>query len=101
MKSPFWEVVGASGCRLHLVLPGRVSAWPGVESAREMPCVSPVEMPIYTVRTHGLDPQKPFYRPDIGGLIREMSTPASLSWRRYGSNDVLSGVSAGLASALR
>ena len=49
----------------------------------------------------GLGPQKPFYRPDIGGLIREMSTPASLSWRRYGSNDVLNGVSAGLASALR
>lgn len=89
------------GCRLHLVLPGRVSAWPVVESARETPCVSPVEMPICTVRTHGLDPQKLFYRPDIGGIIREMSTPASLSWRRYGSNDVRNGVSAGPASALR
>ena len=30
------------------------SPWPGVESARETPCLSPVEMPICTVRTHGL-----------------------------------------------
>ena len=46
-------------------------------------------------------PRRSFYRPDIGGIIREMSTPASLSWRRYGSNDVLNGVRAGPASALR
>ena len=49
----------------------------------------------------GLVPQKPSYRQDIGGIIREMSTPASLSWRRYGSNEVLNEVSAGPASALR
>ena len=50
----FGEMVDASGCRLYLVLPGRVSAWPAVESARETPCLSPVEKPICTVRTHGL-----------------------------------------------
>ena len=46
-------------------------------------------------------PQDIPYRLPVGGIIREMSMPASLSWCRYGSNDVLSGVSAGLASALR
>ena len=46
-------------------------------------------------------PRRSFYRLGVGGVIREMSTPASLSWRRYGSNDVLNAVRAGPASALR
>ena len=46
-------------------------------------------------------PQEISYRLPVGGIIREMSTPASLSWRRYGSNGVLNAVRAGPASALR
>ena len=51
------DLLGSGGCVGGAVstmsCPG-VSPWPGVESARKTPCLSPVEKPICTVRTHGL-----------------------------------------------
>lgn len=51
-----WGSGGCVGGAVRTLSCPGVPPWPGVESAREMPCVSPVEMPICTVRTHGLDP---------------------------------------------
>ena len=50
----FLGVVGASGVPSAPCPARGVSPWPGVESARKTPCLSPVEKPICTVWTHGL-----------------------------------------------